>query len=115
MDVLFCWSQLGDADDLKSRFSEATNTDTRFLKALQALRGWANSSDRGVYHPLYAQYVTYVADPVEVRKRLEQLSIRPGFGARSEKAKELLAAWEPFPGSASSGQSQGDLDETAEN
>ncbi len=72
-DVLFCWSQLGDADEVKRRFSEATRTDTKFLKALEALRGWVNSSDRGVYHPLYAQYVAYFADPEEVRSCLERI------------------------------------------
>ena len=108
MDVLFCWSQLGDPDEVKKRFFEATSTDTKFLRALEALRGWANSSSNGVYHPLYAQYVVYFADPESVRERLEQLSIKSGSGPRSAKAKELLGAWEPLPSDASPGQPQGD-------
>jgi hypothetical protein len=97
MDVLFCWSQLGDAEEVKERFAEATKTETKFLKGLEAIRGWVNSSDRGVYHPLYAQYVLYVADPEQVRSRLEQLALRSGSDAHSAKAKELLVAWEPLP------------------
>jgi hypothetical protein len=96
-DVLFCWVQLGDADDVRRRFSEATVKDAKFLRALGALRGWANSSDRGVHHPLYEQYVRVFIDPDEVLERLQQLATTPELGAHSIKAKELLAAWQASP------------------
>ncbi|NOJ39819.1 P-loop NTPase fold protein [Bradyrhizobium australiense] len=96
-DVLFCWVQLGDADDVRRRFSEATIKDGRFLWALEALRGWANSSDRGVHYPLYEQYVRVLTDPDKVLERLKQLATAAELGSHSIKAKELLGAWQASP------------------
>jgi hypothetical protein len=96
LDVLFCWVQLGDADDVRARFSEATKTETKLLKALGALSGWSNSSDRGVYHPLHEEYVTHFAEPGEVRERLEAIATKSRqLAPLRAKAVELLELWRP--------------------
>jgi hypothetical protein len=96
LDALFCWVQLGNADDVRAKFAEATKTETKLLKALGALCGWSNSSDRGVYHPLVEEYVTYFADPSEVRKKLEAIATKNRqLAPLHARAMELLELWEP--------------------
>lgn len=95
MDVLFCWVQLGSAEVVKARFQEATKTNMGFLTALNAMRGWSNSSDTGVGHPLHAAYVAQFADPMAVHDRLKLLATR-GKDKHRALAESLLAQWHPL-------------------
>jgi hypothetical protein len=95
MDVLFCWVQLGNSEDVKARFQEATKTHTDFLTALNAMRGWSNSSDKGVYHPLPAAYVAQFTDPQAAHDRLNFLASR-GKPKHKPLAESLLAQWHPL-------------------
>jgi hypothetical protein len=95
LDVLFCWVQLGDADEVKLRFAEATKTDTKLVRALNALCGWSNSSNRGIYHPLAEEYIAYFADPAVVRGKLEAIGSkgRQVPASLRTRARELLDLW----------------------
>ena len=101
MDVLFCWLQLGDAGVVRQKFSEAIDTNIKFLSGIGALRGWANSSDIGVHHPLHAQIVELFINADETLKRLETIADPPrtgrGYtpppGVIRDRARVLLAAW----------------------
>jgi hypothetical protein len=94
MHVLLCWVQLGDSEDFKQRFHEATKTHAEFLVALGAMRGWASSSDVGVHHPIYAEQVAQFADPEAVRDRLSILASK-GRPKHREIAQPLLSEWVP--------------------
>ncbi|KRQ03325.1 hypothetical protein AOQ71_31880 [Bradyrhizobium manausense] len=95
LNPLFCWAQLGDQADVKARFLEATKTHAEFLKAVGTFKGWANSSNTGVHHPIHAQYIAYFADPDDVYARLNRLAFN-GKPKHREVAKALLAEWVPL-------------------
>jgi len=101
LDVLFCWLQLGDAGVVRQKFSEATDSNIKFISGISALRGWANSSNIGVHHPLHAQIVELFINADETLGRLESMANPPHKGRGytpppsviRERAKVLLAAW----------------------
>lgn len=76
LSALFCWRQLGDAEDVRQRFVDATKTQSEFLAALSAMKGWANSSNSGVYHPIYADQIAQFGDPLAIHDRLRKLAIK---------------------------------------
>lgn len=94
LSVLFCWRQLGDAEDVKQRFVDATKTQAEFLAALGAMRGWANSSNAGVYHPIYADQISQFGDPLAIHDRLSKLAIKGRLKHRGV-AQSLLKDWVP--------------------
>jgi hypothetical protein len=74
LDVLFCWAQLGPADQLSEFLAPGIVTDAGFLKAMNSMRGWMSSSGAGVSHPLYRDYVLTFVDADAAKARLERLS-----------------------------------------
>lgn len=95
LNPLFCWVQLGDQADVMVRFQNATKTHSEFLSAVGKFKGWANSSNTGVHHPIHAQYIAYFADPDDVHARLNRLAFN-GKPKHREVAKALLAEWVPI-------------------
>ena len=94
LQILFCWLQLGDSDEVRSFIAEATKSDEGFLNGLDALRGWSDSSVRGVYFPLYKQFVAHFMDDEMALMRLKKLAGTEGSEQiLHEKAKELLEEW----------------------
>jgi hypothetical protein len=94
LNPLLCWVQLGDSDDVKARFDEATKTHPEFLKVVAAFKGWGNSSNTGVYHPIHAEYLAYFANPDDVHARLSRLAFS-GKPKQRTAAQSLLAEWVP--------------------
>jgi hypothetical protein len=94
LDLLFCWYQLGDKTEVRKFFTDAIQSDESFLYALNALRGWASSSDIGIHHPLHKDYVAYFMNADDAKGRLERLAdpMAPSSALR-DKAKELLSEW----------------------
>jgi hypothetical protein len=95
LDILFCWHQLGNAEEVRTVIQAATKEDdVEFLSALNAMRGWLSSSSEGVRYPLRRQTVGQFLDADAARARLETLansgSIKTSLQLR---AKELLNVW----------------------
>ena len=90
LEILFCWVQLGDAEEIRSVIAEATKEDEVFLNTLSALRGWSLSSIEGVKHPLSETYVESFMSAEKVRGRLLVLKGNPRF---SDAAEEMLREW----------------------
>jgi hypothetical protein len=95
MTALYCWYQLGDKTDLRKAFADAIQSDKRFLVAMNALSGWANSSDVGIHHPLYRHVVEYFMSADEAKARLESLADSSAENVvLRDKAKKLLGEWD---------------------
>ncbi|WP_025033809.1 KAP family P-loop NTPase fold protein [Bradyrhizobium sp. DOA9] len=98
LDVLYCWVQLGNASIARQYIAAATRDDAGFLSALQAMRGWQNSSDTGVTHPLRDDVVGLFLDKAEIFSRLEMLAMSGRPRATRKRASALLKAWERSDG-----------------
>lgn len=94
LTILFCWLQLGSETDVREFFAHAIESNEGFIKAMNALQGWANSSTRGVYHPLKKEYVAYFTNADSAKTRLENLALPDASDADlREKAGNLLHEW----------------------
>ncbi|WP_316237200.1 P-loop NTPase fold protein [Bradyrhizobium sp. SZCCHNR1015] len=94
-EVLFCWIQLGDKDRAREHIATAVQDDAVFLGALEAMRGWQNSSETGVTYPLRAQTIENFLDLEETFTRLTYLcGERSRNRAIRDQASALMAAWE---------------------
>ncbi len=95
MNALYCWYQLGDKTELHELFADTIQSDERFVEAMSALSGWANSSSVGIYHPLYRHVVEYFTSADEAKARLERLTTASATNpVLRDKAKELLGEWD---------------------
>jgi hypothetical protein len=91
--VLFCWVQLGNPDIAKEYIAEAIQDEDGFLSALEAMRGWQNSSDTGVTHPLRDDTIAHFLDADEAYTRLKSLSVDNNRkSATRQRASALLAS-----------------------
>src|ERR1700730_9125032 len=94
LDMLFCWVQLGNEKEAREYVSGAIKVEGMFVKVLNSMRGWSNSSDRGVYHPLKTSYLAYFMDVDAAKARLEALAKRKNSESEVSKAvAELLRGW----------------------
>jgi hypothetical protein len=94
LQVLFLWQQLGDAGGLRALIADAIVNDEMFIKALNAMRSWANSSDRGYYQSLSLSNIGDLLDVTAVHDRLIQLANAEGIApAIREGALSLLEVW----------------------
>jgi hypothetical protein len=90
LDALNCWLELADATKLRAFIANHTKTDTSFLDALDAMRVWHNSSDTGVYFPLYRKVVGQFMDIDVAMDRLHQLMSE---GDLVERARGIKQMW----------------------
>jgi hypothetical protein len=94
LDVLYCWVQLGNEPAAKQYIAAATRDDTGFLSALEAMRGWQDSSETGVTHPLRSHVITNFLDTKDVFTRLVDLTKKGRNREIRRQASALLAAWQ---------------------
>lgn len=94
LDVLYCWVQLGDQSIARQYLAAATRDDVDFLSAIEAMRGWQNSSATGVTYPLRDDVIKNFFDAEETRKRLSNLSQEGQNRKVRRQASTLLAAWQ---------------------
>ena len=93
--IMWCWYQLGDPDELKRLIMEATETDDMFVRCLIAMRHWVSSSHDGVYMALDRQTVTTMMDEISVKERLERILTDVKTSAEIRKSvQSLLSHWE---------------------
>jgi hypothetical protein len=90
LDVLFCWQQLGDSNIVKQYYAAATRDNISFLRGLDALRGWSNSSATGVNYPIRDGVVELFTEPNDAHARLQTLA---KDRRTKQKANDLLKAW----------------------
>ena len=90
--VLFCWAQLGPEPKLRAYLEAGTIEDESFIAAMEAMRGWLSSSDKGVSHPLYREYVAAFMDADAAKNRLSQIANNVS-SELSSQAKDLVASW----------------------
>jgi hypothetical protein len=90
--VLFCWAQLGPEPKLRAYLEAGTIEDESFIAAMEAMRGWLSSSDKGVSHPLYREYVAAFMDADAAKNRLSQIA-NSVSSELSSQAKDLAASW----------------------
>jgi hypothetical protein len=95
LDILFCWHQLGNAEEVRTVIQAATKEDdVEFLSALNAMRGWLSSSTEGVRYPLRRQTVEQFLDADVARARLETLANSETTDTSLQlRARELLNDW----------------------
>jgi hypothetical protein len=96
LDILFCWLQLGpNKEDVRSFVGEAIRNDNGFLDALNGMRGWSSSSNKGIRYPLKRQYLEFFLDADEAKTRLEAIANADHLDATlTARAKELLQEWD---------------------
>ena len=93
--VLFCWQQLGDSTELRNLIAAETRDDVMFIRTLQAMRNWVNSSSQGLYQALHADVVNLFMDSGAAKDRLRHIA---NEGSHTDEvrrsASELLATWD---------------------
>ncbi|WP_271554280.1 KAP family P-loop NTPase fold protein [Bradyrhizobium sp. CCBAU 45394] len=94
LDALHCWVQLGDEAIVRQHVAAAVEDDKGLLQALEAMRGWQNSSDTGVTHPLRDEVVGRFLDAKETFARLSALAREGRSRSIRRQAAELAAAWQ---------------------
>ncbi|UPJ41794.1 hypothetical protein IVB40_31685 [Bradyrhizobium sp. 40] len=94
LDALYCWGQLGDEEIVRQHVAAAVEDDRGLLQALEAMRGWQNSSDTGVTHPLRDEVVGRFLDAKETFARLSALAREGRSRSIRRQAAELAAAWQ---------------------
>jgi hypothetical protein len=92
LDILFCWLQLGSADNVRDFIAKAIQGDKMFLDAMFAMRGWSASSSEGIRHPLRRSYVGQFTDADEALARLQSLATG-SESTLSTRASQLLLDW----------------------
>ena len=92
--VLFGWYQSGDEGkkEVKNWIAENTNSDSGFLTVLEQLKGWASSSDIGIYYPLHPKTIAMFFDENFALSRLNNLSKTDDALSFSNRAKKLQEA-----------------------
>jgi hypothetical protein len=93
LDILLYWHQLGDENDVRNSFAGAIESDVSFVRAMSALSTWANSSDRGIHHPLHKYYIAHFVNADDAKARLERLT-GSRISSLRKKAKSLLSEWD---------------------
>ena len=95
LDILYCWSQLGDAAAARDYIARATQKDEKFLDALDAMRGWSSSSSNGIHHPLYRYVISSFMDADAANLRLQSLAARENSVPSEirDRAQQLLKDW----------------------
>lgn len=72
-------------------FKEFTDTDEKFLHVLNGMRGWSESSDTGVYHPLSRYHIEPFASWNDCVTRLHSIAQDEGKPQElRNKAQELI-------------------------
>ena len=94
LDILFCWLQLGDPEDVRAFVQSAVERDdNQFVSALNAMRGWSSSS-QGIRHPLRRQYVEQFLDANAAKSRLEKIANADDISSSLKLlAEEVLRDW----------------------
>lgn len=92
LSILFCWLQMGNAEELRTRLATYTSSTRGLLNAVGAIRSWQTSSSTGLSHPIRKQYVAYFLDADAVHERLVKLSMSKS-GVMRLRAQKLLSDW----------------------
>ena len=92
LTMLFCWKQLGSAEELEALIEAETADDGTFLDFLDAMRTWVGASGKGLYKPLRRENVLFFLDADVAKARLFQLA--HGRGPIGERASDLVSNWE---------------------
>lgn len=96
LHILYCWEMFGDSNELRSAIDRAAKDDVIFIKALQAMRTWVISSDKGLYASLEERVVASFMDDKATKERLRRIGGDDSVGDElRQSADELLAAWAP--------------------
>lgn len=94
LEILFCWLQLGDRQELRDLISGVTIGDEPFLDALEAMRTPRVSSSVGAHRVILEEYVGAFMQPYYAHERLKKLaSDQSSDGTKHERAARLLAEW----------------------
>lgn len=93
--MLFLWHQLGDTEKLKELIDAFVIPDDAFVRFLDGLRGWADSSARGRYRSLQTTSVQPFLHPEIVDTRLKWI-IANDAAPKSliELAKDIESSWD---------------------
>ncbi len=91
LNLLFAWSQAGDADGPPARMSEALASDERLVTTIEKMTTIRDSSDRGRHDILTTENVSPFLDFEDVLRRLEAIGEGADI-ALAERARALLAA-----------------------
>jgi hypothetical protein len=91
LEILYCWLQLGNPDELRQVMTAAIERNEVFIGALHAMQSWSSGSD-GVHHPLYRQTVAHFMDADAAKLRLEQLA-QGGSEEQVDIARKLSTEW----------------------
>ena len=93
LDALFCWLQLGDANDCRKFMQEGTRTDDGLMSALEAMRGWHNTAE-GTRNPVRREYVEHFLDADDAKTRLAGISTNEEQSQTSrDRARRLMEEW----------------------
>jgi hypothetical protein len=92
LDVLFAWSQGGDADGPKKLIAAGIADDEGLVTTLEKLTTFVTSSNRGTYSVLKFSNLGSFLDYDEAHDRTRALAI--GGGALAERAQALAIAFE---------------------
>ena len=93
LDILFCWLQLGDKEEVRAYVAASINSDKGVVSFAEAMRGWSNSSNVGVQHPIPMQYVEFFTDAAQIKLRIQEIANGTADKDLSSRAKAVLADW----------------------
>lgn len=92
LDVLFAWSQGGDADGPKKLIAGCIADDEGLIDTLEKLTTYVTSSDRGRYSVLKRNHLESFLDFDKARERTAALGA--GGGPLAVRAQALVAAFD---------------------
>ena len=87
MSLLYAWRQGSGTEEARQWVGAQTATDAGLLDFLSHVRGWAASSNVGVYHPLKRRDLENFLDYENAVQRVEAISL----GAEASAADRQLA------------------------
>jgi hypothetical protein len=94
MTLLLVWQRGSDTDQARKWVETQTVTDTGLLLFLSRVRGWAASSNIGVYYPLRRRDLENFLDYDDALRRVQAISTRADASeADRQLASELLQAF----------------------
>lgn len=91
LQILYCWSQLGDKEEVNLLISDAVKDDEVFLDFIYAARSQINSSNKGIYNVVKEQYIGSFMDSSSAKTRLYSLTKQSDESG--ERARQLLEMW----------------------
>lgn len=92
LQILYCWLQLGNADEVRQLLQQHSVSDSGFLDILGAMRIWVASTKDGTTARLQPDIVREFLDVEAVQLRLQKI-VFCDDSTIAHRAKALLQSW----------------------